>query len=57
MSEEQKEVKGTFKFDKDTKRFHRFQVEVEGGITGSVFIPKDADIPKVITMEYTKKQA
>jgi hypothetical protein len=51
---EQKEAKGTFKFDNDTKRFHRFQVEVDGGIIGSVFIPKGAAIPARITLEYGK---
>jgi hypothetical protein len=41
---EQKEAKRTFKFDNDTKRYHRFQVEIDGDIKGSVFIPKGAAI-------------
>ncbi|MEI7636321.1 MAG: hypothetical protein WCJ37_03385 [Syntrophus sp. (in: bacteria)] len=41
---------GTFRFDSDTKRYHRFQVEGEGGIVGSVFIPKGGVIPGRITL-------
>jgi len=42
---------GTFKFDKDTKRMHRFQV-VSDEVTGTLYIPKDAPgIPRRIVLE------
>ncbi|MFA6414094.1 MAG: hypothetical protein WCW53_15535 [Syntrophales bacterium] len=51
---EQKEVKGQFQFDGDTKRYHRFQVEADGDIKGSMFFPKGATIPERITLDFAK---
>ena len=35
------EVKGKNTFDQGSKRFHRFQIETDVGITGAIYIPKD----------------
>lgn len=44
---EKKEVEGKFRYEQDSKRYHRFQIETEAGIVGTVYIPKSADdMPK-----------
>ena len=53
---EEKEIIGKFKFDQDSKRFHRFQIETDVGIVGTIYIPKDKEsMPKKITLEYANK--
>jgi len=55
---EGKEIIGKFRFDQDSKRFHRFKIETESGIVGTVYIPKDMGgnkLPKKITLEYANK--
>ncbi len=52
------EINGQFRFDQDSKRFHRFKIETETGIVGIVYIPKDMGgekLPKKITLEYTNE--
>ena len=50
-----KEVTGTFTFDGDTKRMHRFHIKNDDGkiaITGNLYIPKDGPgIPKRIVLD------
>lgn len=47
------EVKGKFRFDQDSKRYHRFQIETNVGIVGTVYVPKSADgVPKRLILEY-----
>ena len=56
--DKEKEITGKFKFDQDSKRFHRFQIETESGIVGTVYIPKEMGgekLPKKITLEYANK--
>ena len=49
----EQEVKGKYRFDQDSKRFHRFQIETDAGIVGTIYIPKTASgMPKRITLEY-----
>ena len=58
--DQKKEINGKFRFDQDSKRFHRFQIETESGIVGTVYIPKEmggSKLPKKITLEYAKKTA
>lgn len=44
---EKKEITGKFRYDQDSKRFHRFQIETKDGIVGTVYIPKGIDsMPK-----------
>jgi hypothetical protein len=57
---EKKEITGKYRFDQDSKRFHRFQIETDVGIVGTVYIPKDmggAKLPKRITLEYASKDS
>ena len=35
-----KEVKGKFRYEQDSKRYHRFKIETEEESKGSVYIPK-----------------
>ncbi len=54
----EKEIKGKFRFDQDSKRFHRFQIETDVGIVGTVYIPKDKEsMPKKIILEYANKDS
>ena len=56
MSEE-KEVHGKFKYQADSKRFHRFTIETDEGIVGSVYVPKDKQsMPKKLILEYAAKE-
>ena len=51
-----KEVKGKFRYEQDSKRYHRFKIETEEEIKGSVYIPKsNAAMPKKIILEYADK--
>lgn len=53
---EKKEIKGTFKYEQDSKRFHRYRIEAAGGIVGTVYIPKDIEeIPEQIILEDAKE--
>jgi hypothetical protein len=57
MSKEN-EITGKFRFDQDSKRFHRFQIETDVGIVGTVYVPKDKErMPKKITLEYANKDS
>ncbi len=52
MSEE-KEVQGKFRYEQDSKRFHRFKIETDTGIVGTVYVPKDKQVmPKKLILEY-----
>lgn len=48
------ETKGTFQYDKDTRRMHRFNITTDEGqttVTGTIYIPKDAGgIPQRIVL-------
>lgn len=49
---EKKEIKGEFKYQQDSKNFHRYLVRVEGEINGSLYIPKDTtEFPDRIVLE------
>lgn len=51
-----KEINGQFRFDKDSKRFHRFKIETDEGIVGTIYVPKDNDgIPEKLILAYAKK--
>ena len=52
MSEE-KEVMGVFKYEQNSKRYHRFKIETDTGIVGTVYVPKDKQsMPKKLILEY-----
>jgi len=54
---DKKEVIGKFKFDQDSKRFHRFQVITDAGIVGTIYVPKDAEsMPKKLILEYEGRE-
>lgn len=53
MESDQKEVRGKFRFEQDSKRYHRFQIEADGGIVGTVYVPKDRKaMPMKLILEY-----
>ena len=56
MSESQT-LQGKFRYDKDTKRCYRFQIELDSGINGTVYIPRGiaGGIPKQIILEYVDR--
>jgi len=52
MSEE-KEVTGKFRYEQDSKRYHRFKIETDEGIVGTVYVPKDKEsMPKKLILDY-----
>jgi hypothetical protein len=55
---EKKEITGQFRFDQDSKRFHRFQIETDVGIVGTLYVPKNKEsMPKKIILEYASKDS
>ena len=51
-----KEVTGKFRYEKDSKRFHRFQVEADEGVVGTIYVPKNIkSMPKKIVLTYAGK--
>ena len=46
-------IKGEYRYDKDSKRYHRFQVKTETGIVGTIYIPRESKpIPLKLILEY-----
>ena len=53
---ESKEAKGSFTYDQDSKRFHRFKIKGDNGIVGNLYVPKDSHgIPEKITLDLKSK--
>jgi hypothetical protein len=55
---EKMEVKGLFRYEQDSKRYHRFKIETDAGVVGTVYIPRErkgAPIPKRLILEYVNK--
>jgi hypothetical protein len=49
-------VEGKFRFEQDSKRYHRFQIETEEGIVGTLYIPKDFEtMPATIILTNANK--
>jgi hypothetical protein len=49
---EKKISRGNFEYDKDSAKYHRYQLKAEGGILGTLYVPKDAeDIPDSIVLK------
>jgi hypothetical protein len=44
-----KTVTGTLKYNKDTKRFHAYDIK-GGTFNGALYFEKDGEIPKTITL-------
>jgi hypothetical protein len=54
MSDE-KEILGKFRYEQDSKRYHRFKIETDSGIVGTVYVPKDRQsMPEKLILEYAK---
>jgi len=53
---DKKEIKGKFRYEQDSKRYHRFQIETEAGIVGTIYIPKNIQtMPKKLSLDYADK--
>ena len=53
----EKEVTGKFKYEQDSKRYHRFKIETDAGLVGTVYVPKDTDaMPKRLILEYAGRK-
>jgi len=53
---EAKEIKGTFKYEQDSKRYHRYRIETKAGVVGTLYIPKDMDpLPERIILDEIKE--
>lgn len=55
MSDE-KELRGLFSYEQDSKRYHRFKIEMDTGIVGTVYVPKDKQsMPNKLILEYVNR--
>jgi hypothetical protein len=53
----EKEIKGKFRYEQDSKRYHRFKIETDEGIVGTVYVPKNkTSMPKKVILEYADKR-
>jgi len=51
------EVTGKFTYDQDSKRFHRYRIEADQGVVGTVYVPKDLEsLPDRIVLERKEKE-
>ena len=51
------DVKGKFRYEQDSKRYHRFQIETDVGIVGTVYVQKNIEVmPKKLILEYAAKK-
>lgn len=50
-------IKGKFRYEQDSKNFHRFQIEVENKVVvGTVYISREIEeMPKKLILEYAEK--
>jgi hypothetical protein len=47
------EVTGKFRSEQNSKRYHRFKIETDAGIVGTLYVPKDKQsMPKKLVLEY-----
>ncbi len=50
------EITGKFRYEQDSKRYHRFQIETDAGIVGTVYVAKDKEtMPKKLILEYADR--
>ena len=51
------EINGKLTYDKDSKRYHRYQIEADQGVVGTVYVPKDLEpMPDRIVLERKDKE-
>lgn len=49
------ELTASFRYQQDSKRYHRFNIDSEDGMVGNVYIPKTVDqIPDKIVLVKSK---
>jgi hypothetical protein len=49
------DIKTVAQFDKDSRRFHRFLIEGNEGITGSIYVSKEVAVPDTILVALKTK--
>ncbi|MBW2022330.1 MAG: hypothetical protein JRI51_05600 [Deltaproteobacteria bacterium] len=46
-------AEGVYKLERDTKRYHRFDIKLDNGGVGTLYLPKDVrPLPKEIVLRY-----
>lgn len=54
---ERTEATGVFIFDQDSKRFHRFRIQADDGIIGTLYVPKDCQAaPLKIVLDFAVRE-
>ena len=48
--EEIMKIQITATYDQDSKRYHRFMIDEGQEITGTIYIPKDKEVPDSVTI-------
>ena len=46
----------TATYDQDSKRYHRYIIDEGQGIVGNIYIPKNSEIPKELTISLRVKE-
>ncbi len=46
----------TATYDQDSKRYHRYIIDEGQGIVGNIYIPKDTEVPKEVTIKLRLKE-
>jgi hypothetical protein len=52
---EKKELTLTATYDQDSKRFHRFLIDVGQVMTGTIYVPKNEPVPDAVTIRLRTK--
>ncbi len=52
--EKKKEITATF--DQDSKRYHRYLIDEGQGVVGTIYIPKEKEIPKEVIIRLKVKE-
>jgi len=50
-----KPVSATATYDRDSKRYHRYIVDEGQAVVGTIYIPKDKDVPKQVVIDLRVK--
>jgi len=46
----------TATYDQDSKRYHRYIIGEGQGIVGNIYVPKNSEIPKEVTIKLQVKE-
>ena len=51
----EKEITIRATYQQDSKRYHRFSIDVGQGVTGAIYVPKNETVPDTVTVRLKTK--